>query len=290
MIYELSVRHGLVLTQTIKQKPERHSLESRLYFTQTIRHNIRTRKLESKLALSQTVGLRTSVYNLSVTSVLNFTQVAAKNPVYLNVNHLLFHWQTIKRPKWEKVTSFFNPGQTVVGHGCHAVASGLQFNQTVVGNVIRSITIVQNPGFVSGVSAWLQDPNFNFLNPVFTTIPKVRFNFRGTEFYIRKPDFDDTYSYDFTRINRRSRGGDLIIGRDPIWPSTKTLSLRWSYLSQAEIDRLLDFMRLTLGKRCRYLNYDNVEWEGFITNPQTPAQEVGRSNLAISIEFEGEPL
>lgn len=290
MIHELSVLHGLVFTQTIKQKPERRTLESRLYFTQTIHHNIRTRKLESKLALSQSVRLRTSVYHLSVSHTLHFSQVAAKNPVYLNVNHLLFHWQTIKRPKWEKVTSFFNPGQTVVGHGCHGVKSALQFNQTVVGNVVRSRTITQNPGFVSGVSAWLQDANFNYLSPVFTVIPKVRFNFRGTEFYIRKPDFDDTYKYDFTRINRRSRGGDLIIGRDPIWPSTKTLNLRWTYLSQADIDRLLNLMRLTLGKRCHYLNYDNVQWEGFITNPQTSAQQVGRSNYAMSIEFEGEPI
>lgn len=290
MIYELSVFQSLPLTQVVKTKPERRKLESVLFFSQSIRHNIRTRKLTSQLALSQSVGLRTSVYNLSVTSTLNFSQVAAKNPVYLNVNHLLFHWQTIQQPKWEKVTSLFNPGQTVVGHGCHAVKATLQFNQTVIGNVVRSITIIQNPGLISGVSAWLQDPNFNYLNPTFTIIPKVRFNFNGTEFYIRKPDFDDTYSYDFTRINRRSRGGDLIIGRDAIWPETKKLTLRWTYLSQADIDRLLDFMRLTLGKRCHYLNYDNIEWEGFITNPQTPAQQVGRSNYAISIEFEGEPL
>lgn len=290
MIYELSVAHGLVFTQQVKTKPERRSLRSTLYFTQTIHHNIRTRKLTSQLALSQSVRLRTSVYHLSVTHTLNFTQVAAKNPVYLNVNHLLFHWQTIKRPKWEKVTSFFSPAQTVVGNGCHGVKSDLRFNQTVVGNVVRNFTITHNTGFVSGVSAWLMDPNFNYLSPVFTVIPQVRFDYNGTERYFRKPEFDDTYTYDLTKINRRSRGGDLIIGRDPIWPATKTLNLRWTYLSQADVDWLLNFMKLTLGKRCRYLNYDNVQWSGFIMNPQTAAQQIGRGNHAVTIEFEGEPL
>lgn len=290
MIHELSVFQGLVWKQTIKTRPERRSILSTISFSQTIRHNMRTRKLKSQMSLSQDIRLRTSVYHLSVTSVLNFSQVAAKNPVYLNVNHLLFHWQTIQRPKWEKVTSVFHPVQTIVGHGCHNVTSALQFNQTVIGNVVRNRTVTQSVGLVSGVSAWLMDPNFNFLNPVFSTIERVRFNFRGTEFYLRKPDFDDTYTYEFTRINRRSRGGDLIISRDSIWPSTKTLALRWTYLSQAEIDRLLNFMKLTLGKRCRYLNYDNVEWDGFIKNPQTQAQQLGRDNSGITVEFEGEPV
>jgi hypothetical protein len=290
MIYELSVFHTWVPSQVIKQKPERRTIQSTLFFSQSIRHNIRTRKLSSQLGLTQSVRLRTSVYNLSVTSALRLSQTVGRNPKYLSVNHLLFHWQTVKRPFWEKVTSLFKPGQTVVGHGCRAVKSTLQFNQTVVGNVVRHRTISQNPGFISGVSAWVADPNFNFLNPTFTTIEKVRFKYGDYQFYLRKPDFDDSYSYDFTRINRRSRGGDLLISRDPIWPKTIDLNIRFTYLSQAEIDKLLYFMELSLGKRCRYLNYDNVEWEGFITNPQAVAQQVGRSNQAITIEFQGEPL
>lgn len=290
MIYELSVRHTWAPTQGVKTKPERRSLESRLYFGQTIRHNIRTRKLTSQLALRQTVGLRTSIYNLSVSHRLQFSQVAAKNPIFLSVNHLLFHWQRVQRPKWEKVTSLFKPGQTVVGNGCHAVRAGLQFSQTVIGNVVRRRTIIHNTGLRSGVSAWVSDPNFNFLNPTFTIIPQVRWKYGATEFYLPKPDFDDTYTYDFTRINRRSRGGDLIISRDPIWPATKSLNLRWSYLSQAQVDVILNFMKVSLGRRCRYLNYDNVEWEGFITNPQAQAQQQGRSNFTINIEFQGEPL
>jgi len=206
------------------------------------------------------------------------------------VNHLLFHWQTVQRPKWEKVTSLFNPSQTVVGHGCRSIKSILQFNQTVIGNVVRNRTITQNPGFISGVSAWIADPNFNFLNPTFTVIDQVRFKYKDYQFYLRKPDFDDSYTYDLTRISRRSRGGDLLISRDAIWPATKTLNIRFTFLSQAEIDKLLYFMQITLGKRCRYLNYDNVEWDGFIINPQAVAQQVGRSNQAISIEFEGEPV
>lgn len=290
MIYELSVFHTWVPSQSIKTKPERRSITSRLYFGQIIRHNIRTRKLTSQLNLTQNVGLRTSVYNLSVTSVLRYSQVVGRDPKFLSVNHLLFHWQTIKQPKWEKVTSLFNPGQTVTGNGCRAVKSTLQFNQTVGVAMVRTRTITQNPGLLSGVSAWIADPNFNYLNPTFTVVPQVRFKYGDYQFYIRKPDFDDSYRYDFTRINRRSRGGDLLIARDPIWPSTKSFSVRFTFLSQSEIDLLLYFMKLSLGKRCRYLNYDNVEWEGFITNPQTQAQAIGRGNNGITIEFEGEPL
>jgi hypothetical protein len=290
MIHELSVFHTWVPAQVVTQKPERRTIQSTLFFGQSIRHNIRTRKLSSQLGLTQSVRLRTSVYNLAVTSSLHFSQTVGRNPIYLSVNHLLFHWQTVQRPKWEKVTSLLKPGQTVIGHGCKAVKSVLQFNQTVVGNVVRPRTITQNPGFVSGVSAWVADPNFNYLNPTFTVIEKVRFKYGNYQFYLRKPDFDDSYTYDFTRINRRSRGGDLIISRASFWPKTTELNIRFTFLSQAEIDQLLYFLEITLGKRCRYLNYDNVEWEGFITNPQAVAQQIGRSNQALTIEFQGVPL
>lgn len=290
MVYELSVFHTWVATQVIQQKPERRTIQSTLFLRQTIQHNIRTRKLSSQLSLSQVVEIQTSIYNLSVSSSLQFSQIIGRNPIYANVNHLLFHWQTVQRPKWETVTSLFNPNQMSVGYGCRAVSSALQFNQTVVGNVVRNRTITQNPGLINGVSAWIADPNFNFLNPTFSIIEKVRFKYGDFQFYLRKPEFDDSYTYDLTRISRRSRGGDLLISRDPIWPSTKTLNIRFTFLSQAEIDTILYFMKITLGKRCLYLNYDNVEWEGFIINPQAVAQQVGRSNQAITIEFEGEPV
>lgn len=290
MIYELSVFHIYAPRQSIVTRPYRVLMVDVLNFTQSVKHNIRTRKLVSTLNLTQSIELRTSVKSLSVTSHLNLSQSIGRNPIYLEVNHLLFHWQTIQRPKWEQVTSLLNLSQTVVGEGCRAVKSNLNLTQTVVGNVVRGRTVTHTLGLISGVSAYLADPNFNYLNPVFTTLDKVRFKFGTEQFYIRKPDFGDTYGYDLTRISRRSRGGDLIIGRDSIWPAVKSFSMTFSYLSQPEIDRLLNFMKLSLGKRCRYLNYDNVEWEGFIINPQTEATQVGRSNQTITIEFEGEPL
>ncbi len=290
MIYELSVFHVYVVSQTITQKPERRTVYQKLILSQSVRHNIRTRKLTSSLLLTQSVGLQTSVYNLSVSDTLNLSQVVGRNPIELSVYDLLFHWQTVQQPKWEQVTQALSLGQTIVGHACTAVRQTLTLTQSVVGNVVRDRTVSQNLNWINGVSAWLSDPNFNYLNPVFTVIPQVRFRFDNLDIYLRKPEFDDTYRYEFTRINRRSRGGDLLISRDSMWPAVKTFSINFTYLTQAEIDVLLNFMKLSLGKRCRYLNYDNVEWEGFITNPQTEARQIGRSNRTITIEFDGEPL
>jgi hypothetical protein len=290
MIYELSVFQSIPLTQVVKTKPERAGITSFIVFGQTIKHNIRTRKPVSTLSLHQSMAVRTSVKNLSVGHVLQLSQVAAKNPIFLNVLSGYFPWHTIKRPKWEKVTSLFNPNQNVTGHGCHSVKSTLNLSQSIITRLIRSRAIVSNINYINGSVGWLSNPDFNFLNPVFTRIAKVRFKYGATEFYVRKPDFDDTYKYDFTRISRRSRGGDLIISRDSIWPATKTLNIRFTFLSQLDIDNFLSFFKLTLGKKCRYLNYDSVEWEGFIMNPQTEATQLGRDNFSITVEFEGTPL
>lgn len=290
MIHELSVSHVYTLNQGVKQKPERRTVTTVLTLSQTIRHNIRTRKLGSTLPLSQTVGLRTSVLQRTVSHSLFFSQVVAKDPIVLSVVSGYFPWQTIKQPKWEIVKQTWNPVQSIIGDGCKGVPTVLNLTQTVIGNVVRARTVLQNLGLENGVSGYISNRDFNYLNPVFTIVPKVKFTYLDTEVELRKPDFDDTYKYDFTRINRRSRGGDLLISRAGFWPATKSFTIRFTYLSQAEIDVLLNFMKLTLGKRLQYLNYDNVTWDGFITNPQTEAQQLGRSNFAISIEFEGEPL
>ncbi len=290
MIYERTVSHVYILSQGVKQKPERRTITSVLSLSQTIRHNIRTRKLISTLPLTQTIGLRTSVYHQSVSSSLQFSQTIGRNPIYLSVNDLLFHWQSIKQPKWEKIAQTLSLSQTVQGDGCKGVSNALVLGHTVIGNVVRNRTVVQDCGFVSGVSGWLSDPNFNYLNPVFTTNQKVRFTYKNVQFYLRKPEFDDKYTYDATRINRRSQGGDLLIARDNIWPAVKSFDIRFTALKQSEIDVLLNFMKLTLGKRIRYLNYDNVEWDGFITNPQTIMEQLGNCNFSVEIQFEGDVI
>lgn len=198
--------------------------------------------------------------------------------------------QSIQRPKTGTVTHRLNLVQNVDVSRSIVVSDILTLQQTVRYNVVRNFNIAHTLILYNGVSAWLTNPDFIYNRPVFTIQERVRFRYKSTDILLRKPDFDDTYRYEFTRIDRRSRGGDILISRDPIWPDNKTFKIAFSYLNEEEINKLHAFMEESLGKTIRYLNYDSVEWEGYITNPQTESAQVGRANYSIAIEFQGEPL
>lgn len=287
MIYELSVFDFLLLEQESLIRPYREEVIHQLVFNQSISHNIRTRKPSHKLLLNQEVDYHKSIINLEIVNFLGLTQSVIRPAIEISITSGYIIWQGIQLPLCETVTSELSYAQTIVG------AAGVGFNNTlnltnsVVRSVVRFRSVESELILENGVVGYMCDPKFNQLNPTITTIPQVKFQYGNHFKEFRKPDFGDKNTIDSTRINRRSRGGDLHISRASYWPETETLSLSFSYLKQEEVDWLLNFMKLTLGKKCQYLNYDNVLWEGFIMNPQTEARQLGRNNFSIDIDFEG---
>jgi hypothetical protein len=94
---------------------------------------------------------------------------------------------------------------------------------------------------------------------------------------LRNPDFGDTESVDIRRINRRLRGGDPVLFRDPMWPRSITYTWKWSFLSQADLTRLLDFMRASLGQEITIVDYEGVTHAPCIIT--TPSEEVSQDGV-----------
>lgn len=287
MIYELSVSDIIIFNNTVTNKPYREYVQHQLTFSQGNAHNIRTRKPTSSLQFNQSVSYRKSVANLSATSTLFFDQQVAKQAIEVSVLSGLSLSQTVRRPFWEQLTQTLNLGNGVVGNSGKGVQSLINLQQTIAVNMVRNRSITSPLTLVNGVVGFLCDPNYNQLNPTITTNSLVKFSFGVSERYFHKPEFGDKYGDNSTRINRRSRGGDLLISRQSYWPTTKTFDLKFTYLKQEDVDWFLWFFKHTLGKKINYLNYNNILWEGFIMNPQSEATQVGRANFEINIQFDG---
>jgi hypothetical protein len=104
---------------------------------------------------------------------------------------------------------------------------------------------------------------------------------------LRKPDFGNLDTLEFSRINRESRGGTLIIFRDSIWPITERQSYQFSVLSHSDIVHLQEFFRVSLGKEIGLLDYENRQWRGIILNPDSDTAEQSRGSFIASFDFEG---
>jgi hypothetical protein len=133
----------------------------------------------------------------------------------------------------------------------------------------------------------LQDPqgdtgNFSLYTPYLGVA--------SSKVVLRKPELDNRDRNAYSRISQETRGGELVVYADPIWPKVRTLAVTIIGLSETQVDDFQEFMKATVGQEIGLTDWEGRLWKGFIRNPNEPAIQDGRSMWAISFEFEGEML
>ena len=107
---------------------------------------------------------------------------------------------------------------------------------------------------------------------------------------LRAPELDNRDRNAYTRINRETRGGKLIVYSDPDWPNTRTMAVTIIGLTESQVDAFQSFTQNTLGQYIGITDWEGQLWKGFITNPNEPAVQDGKARWTITFEFEGERL
>lgn len=103
---------------------------------------------------------------------------------------------------------------------------------------------------------------------------------------LRNPEFGNSDSVDVRRINRKTRGGDLMVYRDPIWPKTRIFKVNFIFLKQDDLSRLLDFIHRTVGQIVTYTDYEGQVWSGIIITPGDEVSQPGTNNYAATFSFQ----
>lgn len=128
--------------------------------------------------------------------------------------------------------------------------------------------------------------NFQLPNPPTLGDAILSLTYDGDTLVLRNPAFGNNEQHSFSRINRTTRGGTLIIFANPIWPNLKTLKFSMSGLADSE--EILDFLEASLGQVVTLLDHENRTWEGIILNPTTAITQQGTCDYRFDLEFEGE--
>lgn len=166
-----------------------------------------------------------------------------------------------------------------------SVTNDLALLQSGTYQLIGPCTLKQYDPFI-GFGAVITEPTPTLGLATFTlTYPYVD---PTTTLVLRSPAFGDRDQIGFTRINRQTRGGTLIVFADSIWPKTQTLQVEVSGLRQAQADDFLAFVGESLGKEIGLLDHENRQWRGLIMDPDTPIANPERGEYTISFQFEGE--
>ncbi len=115
----------------------------------------------------------------------------------------------------------------------------------------------------------------------------ITLTYGTTSITLRNPDFGNRETLDIRRISRKTRGGDLVVYRDPDWPKIDTVIYKFSYLFPDDQTRLRSFMKLTLGVDVTMLDYEGRTWTGVITDVTGDFSQEERENYVVGFKFEG---
>ncbi len=104
---------------------------------------------------------------------------------------------------------------------------------------------------------------------------------------LRAPNFGNLDRFSMDRINRETRGGNIIIYADPNWPKVQVVSVSLSGLTKTEVNDLQRFLSEHLGEEVHVTDWEGREWLAVITTPNDPATNDGQDNWSMGFEFEG---
>ena len=100
------------------------------------------------------------------------------------------------------------------------------------------------------------------------------------------PELSNRDLLGYTRINRETRGGTLVIFADPKWPKREQFNLQFIGLSETESQEILDFLRDSLGKQIRLRDWEGNVYVVVTLTPDNPITREGYCQNTINLNFE----
>jgi len=107
---------------------------------------------------------------------------------------------------------------------------------------------------------------------------------------LRKPEFGNDDTLQFSRIDRRTTGGDRKIFSDPSWGDRENLRMNIENLCELNVtvDEVIDFLNDSLGAEIGLLDWENRQWKGYIDTPNTDILKRPNDKYAFELSFIGE--
>ncbi len=283
---------NLVLTQTVVvQQPYYISASNRIYFT------VSTRNTNFPVAVVTTLDLEAITGRAYFSSVLQSLALTADAERLTLATSTLVFTQSI-----------------LVGKTRGIPAQEIDFSITLDTDTIYNKTVVQDLNLGQAITYYLDDPCYQHLYHPFLGVTELsilddlplteplqqeesgngitlRYPSVGevvTEVVLRGPELDNQDALAFNRINQETRGGELIIYADPIWPKINTLTLNFFGLLKTEVDDVIDFINDYLGQEISLTDWEGRVWYGVISSGENSAIQNYEHNWSFSFTFVGE--
>lgn len=288
MIHEVNVSTLLLLAQTAGTNIKVVAASNNLLIVSSNQQSQKQAPASNTIPLQSHASVSYGAYTGIASSTLVFSQSAHPRVRIVSAESFLSLRQSVQQPKYQIVSStliFSHSAMFVPGSFTEQT---LVLTQLAEADLVRGLNVSSTLNLQGVAGVYLQSENFTLL-PQNVLVPQlsVYFTFEDQIITFQRPNQGNSLRFDFTRINRRTRGGDLVIFSAANWPKTKTLTLGFLIDNEKHSDKVKTFLQLTLGKEVYYHDHYGDVWLGFIMTPNNPIAQESPGFKSISLEFQG---
>lgn len=281
MIYALDISEVLLLSEAVRSNLKTASVSEQLDFTESVSSQHKFISIDEKINFNETVVGGKSVQK-NISESLSLAESIYPHVYEVDVNEILTLSELLTRSVINEQLVFTE----AVSVDVVRVASDLiTLTESLTLTVTKNLNINESLIFTEGVKGYTFDtctPSLQINNH------QVVYDCNGDIITLPAPDFGNVEGMEFNRVNRRTRGGDLIIYRDPTWPKSKTFNYKWTALKKETREQVIQFSRRNIGKLMTMNNYEGNLFTGIIRGPETKFTEDRRDLHSVEILFEVE--
>jgi len=285
----ISVSTSLNLTQIeIPPRPPQRVFTF-LVITQVARISKGVFDFVEALVLQQNVQPALNLH-LSVSSALGISQFAPRHTQYFDLSNALFLTQ---------IGASVNPqyGRNILVISQNAKPSRAVANAFALAQIAHPTLIVNRSDsqaltLVSVAVYFITDAvnSYNIAVPDTTLPVGITYSCGALNLRLKAPELGNIDRIEFLRIQRETRGGDLEIYSDPVWPIIETLVWTFKNISRIDAANTLNFLEQTVGQTIELIDYEGNVWTGIISTPAPDVKCTSDMNCGsydVTIEYQG---
>jgi hypothetical protein len=260
-----------------------------LTITQTVRQSIRNIQVNDPMVISQTLS-KVAVRSYSASNALGISQSPSKTTDLGTFNRLFLN--QIAAPSG----NLFTHNELVITQSAVPQRSNIQTlnitQQALVNFPAREETPSQQLFITQHLTFFIFDRADIFQVDCNTLTPPVPVVYFTPDFRVEMPlpEIGDKDHIDVTRAQQLTRGGDLLVFQDLVWPKTEIITYRFIHMTRLQAYNMLQFMNDFLGQSVSMIDHRNKTWVGIITNPETPItckHDTDCGDFEMEVQFQG---
>jgi hypothetical protein len=289
MIYTVSASDLLILEDAVLPKIKAETLEDAISFADGVFSNFPYSAISELLRFTDRADAQVTL-NLTASDTLSFTEVTHPRTLVETINDFLFMWDVVDSDPFSGVIR----EQLVLTETLLIYQSRLlnpdvlTFTDALVLQYLPSKTLNDSVALSDSSSCVLinrQAPS--------TTVgyipPTVELNVSfvdGLEtISVHCPDFNDSESITYKRLNLTSRGYTPIITGIAGWLPKRARKMTFTYLLESETIRIRRFWRRNAGKPVSLHDIYGDVRTVILQNPEFEIAQVGRENRSLTLDL-----